>query len=363
MNDQIKEFIDLELLREKTKTPHTSRYPLLKNKFSKQYEKIMMLTKFLSNNVTFSERLYVIMKDINKTPICLECNKPVKFKNYTKGYKTFCSHKCGKKSEVTKNKMKQNNLNKYGVENVFQADTVKNKIKHTNLKRYGYSNPNKSKEISQKVVETKLSKSKEEKESTLKRRKKTFTEKYGVDNIFKSETFLNDKLIIQKRKMKQKTTQKINYFNRVKKDVYNKDYHLKMCFTMDDYLEEKDLIFKCVKCNKKYNFESLIKNGEIHKCKNCYPPVLNYEQYKLFEFIKNKIPETEYNDRKLLKIKGERTCKELDILVASKKLAIEYDGILWHSFGKSKFLKFDNHELENRKIRYYVANAQRNLKN
>jgi hypothetical protein len=62
-------------------------------------------------------------------------------------------------------KRRRNNLEKYGVENVFQADFVKDKIKETNIERYGVEHPSYSKELLEKKAQNNL-------------------EKYGVKSTF-----------------------------------------------------------------------------------------------------------------------------------------------------------------------------------
>ena len=68
-----------------------------------------------------------------------------------------------KKKISTKNKanagtrmiqMKKNNQEKYGVDNVFQLDTVKEKTKETIIEKYGVENPSQSVEIQLKKEET-----------------------------------------------------------------------------------------------------------------------------------------------------------------------------------------------------------------
>jgi len=44
-------------------------------------------------------------------------------------------------SENIKEKLKKTNLERYGVENIYQSEKIKEKIKNTNLIRYGYTNP------------------------------------------------------------------------------------------------------------------------------------------------------------------------------------------------------------------------------
>ena len=54
--------------------------------------KILKYTSFLDDNVKLSERVYCIMNDIKKIPICKYkyCNKQVKFIRVSRGYTTAC---------------------------------------------------------------------------------------------------------------------------------------------------------------------------------------------------------------------------------------------------------------------------------
>ena len=62
-------------------------------------------------------------------------------------------------------RQQQNNIEKYGVGNVFQADFVKDKIKETNIERYGVEHPSYSEEL-------------------LEKRAQNNMEKYGVRSTF-----------------------------------------------------------------------------------------------------------------------------------------------------------------------------------
>jgi hypothetical protein len=48
---------------------------------------------------------------------------------------------------------KQTNLDKYGVENVFQSEEIKEKIRNTNVERYGEIHPNKNPEMLKKCID------------------------------------------------------------------------------------------------------------------------------------------------------------------------------------------------------------------
>ena len=84
--------------------------------------------------------------------------------NFKHAQSDFCSRKCHFFKQSIVEKMKQTNLEKYGVENCSQLDEVKKVIS-----------------------EKKLNLSQEEKQAVLEKRKKTNLEKYGVEYITQSE--------------------------------------------------------------------------------------------------------------------------------------------------------------------------------
>lgn len=91
----------------------------------------------------------------------LRKNKPIKikiikdleyYKEYAKKMKSIKLSKYGNENYNNKEKNKKTCLEKYGVENVFQLETIKNKIRETNLKKYGVEYPSQSKEILIKIL-------------------------------------------------------------------------------------------------------------------------------------------------------------------------------------------------------------------
>lgn len=65
-----------------------------------QYNEILEKTSFLSESVSFGERLYCIMNDISEKKVCSaeSCQNHVKFDKYCVGYFNFCSPSCVAKS-------------------------------------------------------------------------------------------------------------------------------------------------------------------------------------------------------------------------------------------------------------------------
>lgn len=96
-----------------------------------------------------------------------------------------------------KEKKRQRALEKYGVENVFQAEEIKKKSRKTNLKKRGVKYPMQSAEVREKSKETNIEKYGVEhvsqREDIKERKVKKSLEKYGVENISQAEEVKNKK--------------------------------------------------------------------------------------------------------------------------------------------------------------------------
>ena len=126
--------------------------------------------------------------------ICQVCGNETKF-IFLSGYKNTCSDHCAhilsgmnQDQNIKKQKYKQTCLEKYGVENTFQADICKEKIEQTNLERYGYAHNFSKESSSRKKWQNRLLK--EEGITTVFQRKavkekikQTNLRKYGHENI------------------------------------------------------------------------------------------------------------------------------------------------------------------------------------
>ena len=228
-------------------------------------------------------------------------------------------------SDKAKEKRKKTNLEKYGVENVYQAKEVKDKIKTTLIERYSVDSPLKSDEIKDKV-------------------KKTNLEKYGVENVYQAESIKEKIKAVNIEKYGAKTYMESNV--RILKDrtkeyneFLNSDW-IQPLFTLDEFTnicnvktENYKLKFLCKKCN--HEFESKIdylffsRYGLSNiRCPHCFPQSAkaSLKERALGEFIKSVYSgEIVFNSKSII------SPYELDIYIPEKKLAIEFDGLYWHS--------------------------------
>jgi hypothetical protein len=116
--------------------------------------------KYNFQNLKWSNKVYNYMFNIISVPKCI-CGRELKFRGRINCiYPKFCSNKCSSLSMNDKRMetLKINNINKYGVENVFQLESVKEKIKTHFISNYGVDNPNKIRDVRDKIENTCISK-------------------------------------------------------------------------------------------------------------------------------------------------------------------------------------------------------------
>ncbi len=301
---KLAEEVDFDLMI-KEKHKNLSSQILNSNRFGNKQniKKILIkLTPYLLNNVTFSERYFHIYYNLYEHNNCTECDKKTKFKNFFIGYKKTCSSTCSNKSKIKKNKIKKTNIYKYGVPVSSMNNNVKKKAKQTNQKIYGGNSPSSSVEV-------------------RKKQKNTCLKKYGVENPLQSERIQNE--IKEKNKI-------ITFHDTVLK--YEEKYQ--PLFTIDEYEGyNKFYNWKCIKCNKVFK-DYLLKNHPL--CPKCFPKSISKPEKELQEFCLNYFNQDEliFNDRNVIKP------LELDIVIPSKKLTIEFNGNYWHSELKGKDRKY-----------------------
>lgn len=244
---------------------------------------------------------------------CKICDKT--FDRYSKNKKELCSWECQQKwNKIPENiksrilKSMKSQKMKYNGKLYYQTDEFKKKSKLTKLDRYNdinYVNTEKAKQ-------TKLNRYGDKNYINLKKMKETCLEKYGVDNFSKTKQFkdIHGKKVIKK------------LFNNIK---FNEV--ITPLFDINDYTGVSGQYkFQCKKCN--IIFTDTLNNGRIPRCINCYPiKNTSLAEKEVLHYIKSILPDTEIieNDKTIL------NGKELDIYIPSKKIAIEYNGLYWHS--------------------------------
>ena len=261
------------------------------------------------------------MFKINKIYCKCGCGKEIPFNKFHRYYTPNYMH--GHRSGQTKEKFKKTCLKKYGVEYPSQSEIVKEKMKLTSMKRYGTKIPFQSEEVKQKFKKTCLKKYGVEhplqNENVKNKLKCTLFEKYGVVNIS------------QVRKIKDISSMKRLYNSYQNLFSSNRLNGLvKPLFSLEDYKGIKNKYkykFQCLKCTN--IFEDHLEDGKIPRCYTCYPVLKNFNS-KYEDEISIWL-----NDSGIKNIqRGNQSIinpYQLDIYLPDYNLAIEFNGLYWHS--------------------------------
>ena len=214
-------------------------------------------------------------------------------------------------NEEIKEKIKKTNLEKYGVKHSFQNKEIQEKFKKTSLDRYGTEHPFQNKEVREKYKDTMLKKYDVEypaqDKEIYKKMAQTFFNNYGVTSTSQFH---------------------INNFQNLTKD-----------FLLNNFV--KNGFFLLEECCEYFNISSLSTIIKFKKDNNIDIPNKQNKtktQQEIFNFIKGFYnDDVKFNDRKII------SPYELDVYIPEKNLAIEFDGLLYHSYGKSEYLTFNNY--------------------
>jgi very-short-patch-repair endonuclease len=166
------------------------------NKTRKHFEKLGY--SFTSYGEDFEIKIVDLPIGSNKKidTYCDYCLEENTYTIVTKPYERYLKSRDVVQKDACKNctskKGKESNLIVYGVENTFQLEGVKKKAKQTQISKYGalYSQTEKRKE---QIKNTNLEKygveNPMQNETIKQKTKNTVKEKYGVDNVFQVEEF------------------------------------------------------------------------------------------------------------------------------------------------------------------------------
>jgi len=231
---------------------------------------------------TFSEKSWLYIN--GELPKCIHCGNSTRYKDFSRGYSTYCSTKC-----------------------LANSTDIQTKKQHTNTLRYGVDHFSKTAEYKEKF-------------------KATCIEKYGVINPGQ----ITDKKLIRAR------NKQLTFFTQLVDDI--KEF-TSPCFSFDEYSYVRDtsLLWNCVLCNNQFTSSIF---GKIPKCPNCFPTNNNGGPSSIEFEIRDEIKKF-YDGPVIENSRSIIPPKELDLFFPKLNFAIEVNGIYWHS---SKFCDKTYHQ-------------------
>jgi len=298
------------------------------------------------SNLSFKEKVWYFINGVTEEKRCCGCNGEVVFKgNLNKGYSDFCSLSCANINGDLSKRQKESIMDKYGVISTNNLESVKEKKKESYLKRYGVDNPMKSEEVKNKIKEVSIETYGVDNPMKIdyvkNKHRDTIIELYGVNNVFESD-LIKDK--IKKTNNKNLGVDYPTQSNVVKLKLKERALDkLKIKYPFIISIDGYDLTCYCNTCETNFFINRVLLNERNNEgyglCTNCNPIGINSiskGEKELFEFIKTITNDTIENDTSILE------GKELDIYIPSKNIAIEYNGLYWHS----ELFKSNNYHLD-----------------
>ncbi|MFW6281265.1 MAG: hypothetical protein ACOC1O_00510 [bacterium] len=210
-------------------------------------------------------------------------------------YVFFKCEKCGKEAKKQKRRIELNGF--------ICSDCLQKNKKH-------------SKETKAKIGKS----SKENNNISLMR--KSLLKKYGKENPSQ----------IKQIKITASDTKKNNLLPSIIKKINEEGYETNLKNYIGQRVNNKNIKYKFIHKDCGTEFEGTL-NGHIPKCPVCFPKSSSVAEKEIKDFILSLNIKVIENDRAIL------NGKEIDIYLPDYKLAIEYDGLYWHSEkrGKDKY--------------------------
>lgn len=331
---------------------------------------IVNTTIFLQYNASFKVRLQCILQNISSQPVCATCSTVVRMRENGRYVNTFpkhCSSKCfsgtdevqAKRAstnikrygtanpllnEEVREKGRQTNLERYGVENVLLSEEFREKARQTNLERYGVENALQSAEIRDKCRQTNLERYGVDNpllnEEVRERGRQTNLERYGVENVFQSGEFQKKaKEVMLERYGVEHALQSPELrknFTYTMFDLYGHGHFHSSRIDPDklNALNDKDWLFEQHHSKQipiSHIADSLgVGWGTVAvRFQEFDIPIINRNtslfEREITDFVESLTDDIIVNDRMIA------APKELDVVIPSARLAIECNGVFWHS--------------------------------
>lgn len=279
------------------------------------FDRVHTLTSFLEPNANLGQRLWHIHNNTKQSPVCENhaCNKHTTWSRKQKRYTRFCSKQCRAKNPQVNLARKSTCVERYGYDRLFSTEQHAQQASRTNINKYGVKHPFQSPLIQSQAIEN------VDHTKRIDLSKQSLKKKYGTANFGEVGSIVKQQL--------PKEHLKYNWWNKKRSQIenfcyidYDQHHFLTYCnrFTQMPYF--------CKTCNTR--FVDNIRDGKLPRCPTCYPMKrVKWKQQQIVDFCSSILDPSDIilSDRQIIKP------QELDVLIPSKQIAIEFNGLYWHS--------------------------------
>jgi hypothetical protein len=329
----------------------------------KYAKEIQGLEALIDEPITLQQKVWLLEHNYRSIPLC-SCGNKVRWTRKGFRYSKYCSQKCAMIDPEIKIRRKATNMEKYGCEVPTQNEEVKAKRVKTNIAKYGVAtpfemrdfreksnvtmiakygvdNPQKSKAIREQTATTNMERygaptplqgsSKDKATATMldkygaeyafqspvlfKKFKETMLQRYGTEHALQNSD-------IQDAEVKKRF---LKLYNRVTSGDRVANRVIPM-FSFEEYKGTEDSYpWKCLACG--LEFSDHLQDGHIPRCHTCFPYLTNSSaaENELALLITSWGIPLQTSNRSLI------PPYELDILLPEHNIAIEFNGLYWHS--------------------------------
>lgn len=328
--DERKTYSDLLLqLGQRTTALWIQQYVLSKE--NKKLRKLLELTyPYLKKSwkMNYNEAIFHYTRWwIQGMPLCVTCKeKHVRFLGLLEWYCKNCSLVCSNRNKETQKKKKETSLKHYWTEFPIQNKQIQQKVKDTCQIRYDTQSYSQTIECKNKVKETSLQKYNSENyfssQEWKNKVKQVLFERYWVDNVWKLDVIQNK--IIKQLRQKSLDILSSKLLKYVKNDNLYQDFLNKY---INNETSQNDInMFTCKDCWQRFSWKTSLIDSWF-KCLNCFPIQDSIAELEIIKTLSNLglWEQIVIHNRTILKP------KELDIYIPHFNLAIEYNGLMYHS--------------------------------
>lgn len=317
--------------------------------YRKHYPEFAEMLERQWSDLPFIERLWLWDHDMVNKPVCAFCGGSVPYLGWKRGYQRCCSIRCacsmddyrekkrGPMDDASKEKANEKRKatvrERYGTDNVFQNDDIKRKISESIHKNYGVDRPLQNKDL-------------------LTKAQQTLQKNYGVGTPMESPELKVRARLAQEKKyggvgfaspeLAAKTRHTMMERYGTENIMHSREFHMGVMEGNDNiigFADDGRWICKCphIECNKCKEKTYITDSGTYHnrmksrseQCTTLLPPGLYGKDTTIEQFVKRILDREhiEYicNDRTVI------SPKELDIYIPEKHIAIECNGVYFHS--------------------------------
>jgi hypothetical protein len=295
--------MDFSFFTTDNKSGYKTTEKWLSKNYPQVYNSIIEYTTKLGLEMSFKEKIWFYYNKLTQRPKCLTCTGEITFRDrFDKPYGEFCSLTC-----INQNK----------------SEMVKRQRK-TFQQKYGVDFYPKHNDFTKKQKESKLLKYGDENYNNTEKSKITRLEKYGNENYNNIDKTKKTCLELYGDENYSKTNHYKNKINETFRTLYPD-------IDFVDIKKEK-VVIKCVECGKNTEFSKQLLYERYKRgydvCTECNPIGFSnrsgYED-EICEFLTS--IDVKYETNK--KIINKRT--EIDIYLPEYNLGIEMNGVYWHN--------------------------------